>query len=667
MRKTSFVLTETQESELQTFLEQRLVSLEQDNERRILADKKSWDTYENQREDRQDGIFARSNTPVPLTSMVVDHFVSRAEEDLTGAPPYFRFDAQGPSDMDKAEDFDRYFNWKLEKRGKVREVLEEAHLQAFVQRAVFLKSTHEEDVTRYFDYEAKVLALRETGEVIELEDHGPIVEGHAVFLPVPNDTVPDGPPRLILESHPDFEYNPEIHEFVDSDEPIELEVTRYKGPKSVIVDYDRIFVPTRARNIGDMDCIAEKYDKPLAWFENLWLEREFRPWEMFEDGIRNQDASEKTEGKKDVDAELRKESLGFDRENPSIAVIEMWVRRDVLGLGYPQEFVAFMEPKTKTLVYYEYTAKITPDKRPPYTLISVGRSKGLWWGKSVVERIAMYQEYIDDQFNSQSYRNKLSANPLKGADPSAVEEEPDDILMDPDMVYRLKPNKTMKDFLSFAELPKEDGKTQDLLDFVFGVVQLWLGVTNLAQGDYQALAPANTATGVEATLREASKIGRRWMRRMIEGYEDHLVKQVKVGAASLDEAEVYEYMEGNVKSFATMDPARLDNIEADVKLEMAQDQSQRTVERNDLALKTMERYFSYQPEMRQFARPMLSRLLEALGFEDAETLLPEGAPDVPRDESGRPIETPPQLTGSIQGMGNSNSRGANQYQTGVGQ
>jgi hypothetical protein len=664
MKKTSFRLSEDQELELQAYVKQRLESLELDNDERIKADKKSWYMYENDRRDRLDGIYSRSNTPVPLTSLIVDHFVARAEEDLTGAPPYFRFDAQGVGDVGKAEDFDRYFNWKIEKRGRVREVLEEAHLQSFIQRAVILKTTYEEDVTRYYDYEARVLYDTVSGVFVDLPDYGMIVEGHATFVPIPNPVDPEGAPVIALEGKPEFVLDPVRHEFREYEGSVELEVTRYKGPRGVIVDYDRVFMPSRARSVDEMDCIIEKYDKPLNWVEELWLERGFRMWELAEDQLKGNDATEKTESEKDQD--IPTESLGFDREAYSIPILECWMRRDVLGLGYPQEFVVFLDAVHYIPIYYEYTCKVTPDKRVPYTVVSIGRSKGLWWGKSVPERIEVYQNYIDKQFNGQSYRNELASNPIKGANPEALEEEPENVELDPDVVYRLKPNYNMKDFLSFAELPKDDSRTQDLIDFIFGVVQLWLGVTNLAQGDYQALAPANTATGVEATLREASKIGRRWMRRMIEGYEVFLMKLVKVGAATLDEAEVYEYMEGDLKSFATMDPGRLHQLEVDVTLEMAQDQSQRTIERNDLGLKTMERYFSYQPDIRPFVRPMLVNLLKALKFDEAESLLPEGAPDVPRDDTGKPVETPPQLTGAVEGMGNSNSRGANQYQAGVG-
>ena len=223
------------------------------------------------------------------------------------------------------------------------------------------------------------------------------------------------------------------------------------------------------------------------------------------------DANKRTESDKNSDY---KENLGFDNlKTPKYQVVECWIKRDVLGLGTPQEFCLFVEPETKTAIYYEYVAKITPDNQIPYTSIAIGRAKNRWWGPNLPEKINIYQEYVDRQFNSESYRNELSANPIIGVKPQALQDEPDDIEIHAGKIFELKDQNQLQDFIEFGQIPAADIKTQELLDFIFGMVQLWLGVSNMAQGDYQALAPANTATGVEATLREASKIGRRWMRR----------------------------------------------------------------------------------------------------------------------------------------------------------
>jgi hypothetical protein len=292
----------------------------------------------------------------------------------------------------------------------------------------------------------------------------------------------------------------------------------------------------------------------------------------------------------------------------------------------------------------------------------------------------MFQEYIDKQFNAQSYRNELAANPVVGVNPQAVEDEPEDVEFHAGKVFQLKDQYTIDDFISFSQVPQTDMVTQNLIDFVFGIVQLWLGVSNMAQGDFQALAPANTATGVEATLREASKIGRRWMRRIVRGFEDHLTKLVQVAMATLDEDEVYEYMEGDVRVFQEMAADKIKNLDVDVTVILAQDQGQRAIEKATLALQTQDRYFQSPPEMRPYIRPMLKRILDAMGYEKTDELLPNEAPADPKSEAeiakmlgdnatagGESPQARDGVMGATEGMGNSNPQGANQFQQQINQ
>ena len=334
----------------------------------------------------------------------------------------------------------------------------------------------------------------------------------------------------------------------------------------------------------------------------------------------------------------------------------------------------FYDSETKKILYYEYVAKLTPDNRLPYSIVSIGKERNKWCGYSLPERIAIFQEYVDKQFNAQSYRNELSANPIIGVNPQAVEDEPEDVELHAGKIFELKDQYTIDDFINFAQVPQVDIKTQELIDFIFGIVQLWLGVSNMAQGDYQALAPANTATGVEATLSEASKIGRRWMRRIVKGFEGHITKLVQIAMATMDEAEVYEYMEGDTAAFDTMTPEMVENLSVNVRVILSQDQGQRAIEKANLALQTQERFFQSPPEMRPFMRPMLKRILDAMGFENTDELLPPEAPPDPKTEAeiakmlgdnaaqGESPEPGDRISGAVEGMGNSNPQGANQYQ-----
>ena len=171
-------------------------------------------------------------------------------------------------------------------------------------------------------------------------------------------------------------------------------------------------------------------------------------------------------------------------------MVECWVKRDVLGMGTPQEFCLFIEPETKTAIYYEYVAKVTPDNQILYTSIAIGRAKNRWWGPSLPEKINIYQEYVDRQFSYESYRNELSANPIIGVKPQALQDEPDDIEIHAGKIFELKDQNQLQDFIEFGQIPAADIKPRNfwILSW-YGAAVAW---SNMAQGDYQALAPANT-------------------------------------------------------------------------------------------------------------------------------------------------------------------------------
>jgi len=672
MKQSNLQLNEEQEKKLFKYLTDRVDQLLEDNKDRIESDRISWKTYNNYRDDRisHDTIFDKSNLSVPLTSLVVDHFMARAEDEITGTSPYFKFDAQGAGDEEMSEAYDKYFNWKLETRAETRERLEEAYLHIFIQRAVVLKAVYEEDISTWYDRERNALYNAELQQFEELPGKGPILEGDSEFVPEPN--MLTGETELRLAEDPSFKLEPGVHEFMPFPEGVPTQQVRYKGPRSEVVDSDRFLCPSNAESIEKADIVAELYDKDLNWVKDMFLEREWVSYADYFNKVKK-DANPRS----DIDKNEGAEDLTFDsNENPVVPIVECWVKRDVLGTGDPQEFCVFYDSETKQILYYEYVAKLTPDNRLPYNVVSIGKERNRWCGKSLPERISIFQEYVDRQFNAQSYRNELAANPIIGVNPNAVEDEPEDVELHAGKIFELKDQYSIDDFLNFAAIPNVDIKTQELIDFVFGIVQLWLGVSNMAQGDYQALAPANTATGVEATLREASKIGRRWMRRIVKGFEGHLTKLVQISMATLDEEEVFEYMEGDVSHFATMTPELIEGLNINAKVVLSQDQGQRAIEKAQLALQTQERYFQSPPEMRPFMRPMLKRILDAMGYERTDELLPQEAPPDPKseaeimkmmgDNAAKEPGVSPQpkdgVSAAAAGMGNSNPQGQNQYQ-----
>ena len=166
------------------------------------------------------------------------------------------------------------------------------------------------------------------------------------------------------------------------------------------------------------------------------------------------------------------------------------------------------------------------------------------------------------------------------------------------------------------------------------------------------------------------------MRRIVRGFEEHLTKLVKVSMATLAAPEVFDYMEGAVRNFATMTPEMIKDLDMNVTVLLSRDQGQRAIEKAQLALQVQERYFNYPPELRSFTRPMLKRMLDAMGYENTDELLPQEAPPDPRQEAeimkllsdgaGAPPAAGADTQGAVQAMGNSNQAGANQYQQQAG-
>ena len=101
----------------------------------------------------------------------------------------------------------------------------------------------------------------------------------------------------------------------------------------------------------------------------MFMEREWGSYGDYVNKVRK-DANPRSETDRNED---RVEDLTFDsEENPSVPIVECWIKRDVLGTGDPQEFCVFYDSETKQIIYYEYVAKLTPDNKVPYSTVSIG-------------------------------------------------------------------------------------------------------------------------------------------------------------------------------------------------------------------------------------------------------------------------------------------------------
>lgn len=632
-RQTNFVLNARQDRNLTNYCLRRVDSLINDNDSRMKADRFAAQAYENSRNDReaQQGVFEISNLVLPLSSMIVESFISRAEDAILGEDPYFHFRPQAKNDDPVSQQCDAYFRYKFgERQANIRAKLEDGIQQVFLRRATVFKTIWDQDVAKWIDRDVEV--LHDRGKVVRIPD----TEGGDPHMVTDddaewetfNDVDDGGKPmtRSRLKIDKSIVWDKKRHAFAKPKTPPMRSRIRYEGANSYIVDSDAFLCPSTAPSIEKADFKAERYDRDLPWVKKWFIDRPWSNWDDFRLFHEKASAKPKTDIDRNNDS---KEDLSFDEKTHSLPLVECWVRRDVLGWGEPQEFMVLIDVEQKKSVYYEFQAKLCPDLKCPFKEVVAARYKGRWFGLNLMEKLKQYQDYVDKQFNRHSVRNALNANPIGGFHADAVEEEPDELELGDGGLFHLKGGKRMQDFIEFATIPNLDLDTTDLINMVREMVQAWLARSNLAQGDTSDIPRDMPNQGIKAALNEGTKIDQRWSRHIIADYTEILHKMTTLQADQLDRSEVYEVTDGNGTELATMTPDQLKKLDVHVQIVMGQKITETDIAAANQALIVQKDYFLTPDPLKAAVRPAMKKILEKLDFKDVDKMLP--LPEMPAE------------------------------------
>jgi hypothetical protein len=299
-----------------------------------------------------------------------------------------------------------------------------------------------------------------------------------------------------------------------------------------------------------------------------------------------------------------------------------------MGWGDAQDLCVFYDEDAHKAIWYEFVAKICPDFKRPYTAVAIGKAKNRWWGKSMPEKIAQYQAKIDELFNSEAHRQKMNANPLKGVDPTATEEEEEDLVFSPEKIYHLKAGKTMDDFVSFKSMPNLDVKTKDNIEFLLAMIREWLHVHNIASSSAldsskSASAP-ETATGIEAQVDESQTMARRWDRRLLSAFIEHAHKLVLIAMATLPEnqEEAFKVTEGDAIFAGKMSGKDIKNLDIDVRIAITPRMNQKKRLAAQDVLNDVQSYLAQPDDIKPFVREPYVIMVKSLGYPEAEKMLP---------------------------------------------
>jgi hypothetical protein len=577
--------------------------------------------------------------------MVVDYFLGRTHDEIFGEKPFFSARPQGADDRELAKSIERFARYKLCDQAGLEESLDDALTSLHVQRALFLKSVHREDVDEYERY--GLTALHDVSVTpprpVQVLDGGYILEDAkwieqpdpaSMIAPAPGAMPAQPAMRIHLEADPSFIFEPGRHVFMPLAPDIAVPFRRvlYSGPKSEEIKSENIVAPMDARSFEEADFIGEYSDRTADWLLDRFLERPWFTSEDYKSQLESANANAKTPdlqadgSKRKDDAEDRVENKSFDSRTKKVAVAECWITWDVLEKGRPQRIVVWWDRERKKSVFYEYQANVSATGRHPYRAVSLGRDECTWWGPSIPELVEKFQEYVDLQFNRHSYRNSINANPITGVNPDAVQEKFNLSDIRPGMTFTLENGKTMQEFISAFVFPNADLDTEMLLDKCVYFIQLWLGISNLAQGDYSDVPQNTTAFGQDATLREAAKYSRRLTKRAQTGIRNHIQDLVMVMAATMDDQESFYFDEGGQSLSGTMSADRVRALTLDVKMVVGRAQNAQAIQATNLAIQIVEKYammLVQSPWMAEIVRELYKTSLRLLGFDDVDELLPD--------------------------------------------
>ena len=655
MPESHLRLNREQEQELIAYLDHRIASLEATNGDRIKADQHSRMAYERDYSEREsEAIYQRSNHNIPLTSLVVDHFASRSEEEITGRSPFFDMRPKGDTSPDEAMAASRFLRDKLDGDGRLRKALNDSYQSAFTQRAVIYKAVHRKEVDSWEERDRIALFDTLTGDFVRAADGQYVLYGESVWNLVGSVT-PQGEEIAVYQSAlaPEVEMPEALHRAEPGDPVFDSEGVQYKwakldktisrsavlerGARSTMIDSDKFLAPMNIKCLDDADCLMEVYDRSYEWVENNWLKAPGRePWRDAKIVYLHGDASEKTnEGIGDQAEERKTETDAVDEDkqyeemNPMHRIYEAWLTRPLKRGEKPSRFMVRYDKKNQRLIYYEYASAMLPrpTMRHPFSSACLNPKPNRWWGASLVEIIQQDQEVIDRQMNRWLYRNSIATNPIIKYDPEKTVEQKEWTDVKPFDVVTPQSGVALAEIIEAFVFPQAEHHTKDIIDRVVFFVQLWLGISNLAQGDSSQMPANPTAFGQDMMLREAGKISKRWSRRLIAGIENHVEKLAYIELDTMGEKEPYIYSDGNDQIVDYLERQKVESLNLAIELIVTQEKTQLAIEANRLAEEIVIKYNEHDPITRLRVRPLYKKSLMTLGYEDVEEILPVPDPE----------------------------------------
>lgn len=564
-------------------------------------------------------IFTDQNDTLGTVAGFVDFHEAQARDDIFGTRPWLAATPEGKDDIDLAEVMSKHAQWKFN-QGDLEDALIDALRISTWGGTAFIKTGWDEDIDVFT---RRVPAAHDvaTGE--------PIMSAAGDYV-------------RTAEELAEMNITAEMMEWKDIDSE-ETEIISQNVTASCL-DWKDIAFETTAK------ALDLKYTDVFCRFRMGFLDvmSRYKIPKSQESDLMGAVLGISEEARNHRDETDPEGPLGSNEQNanPTVTLVEGFVRCDPMGTGRPHRIHVIFSPDLNILFAVDFLSNITPGGILPLFPVRIGKLPNRVFGKGYFEKYENANNAIDRQYNVVTYRNRNGSHIHTAFQPDALKDggEDRDILLDPNVPYVLAPDKTIDDLIGFKATPDNNATSINLLNQTMQMIQMRSGITSAAQGELKGVPSASTATGVNQLTSRGATIIKDPIDTQTNDIRRIVEYAVIVLYANQNRDETFVWGEGTASKLLTIRAGDVQGIRANVTLTMVQAQNQAKLQSAMTAIDVVTKYISVPEPDKVAARRAFVQALSSVGFNDAESIIRAAAVDA----AGILAITPPELQSVIQ-------------------
>jgi hypothetical protein len=666
---TDYVLTREQEEELVGHAMKRLGDLEQEMGRDITKGGEWWNfegialpdpegkdgpqatwmgkrilydkTFRNEVEWRPrlvGGIFGESNLVVPAARRICRQMVARAINYFFGTDPWFAVYPVGNADMIRADQSDRYLRWKMD-QAKLKRTEEQAVERAFILGEAVVKTTWR-NKEQIYKTTATVLVDEAGNDILDAQGDY-IVEADEWIAETVVDEMTGQPIEsgLMVLKRDGITPMPQVP--IWQEKRITRRIITYRGPEAKVINYLDFLCPLDAETVQDADCVVHLYDRPFMELADEWqkaIAQNSTPDQRLEATRKSVELLRRLAGTSNTTAagqnsdqvdSATKAGLTNERQQPMVKIAEFHLRYDIDGDGILEDIMLVIDRESRTPIFYDYVANVTPDGCRPFAVVRVNEIPGRWYGMGAMEMMNPSQQVIDLWMNRKNRAVSGSGRVDFWRPHNTVEGRANPNLeMNWGGTYTPIGDKEAKDILESVYI--EDNIGDKLMEFIEFYMQLMMnesGVMNANDGQAAGLESSKLATGIRNIEKSGQELFSLFLGHLEPGVSETLNRMVKLVMTRLDEMEVYRYFEEGeeggegVQGFQEINPADINNMEIDTRVLLERHRGEQILESSLRATQLVKDFYAQPFEVQVVTADMYRGMLKALQVKNADRVI----------------------------------------------